>query len=50
MRWAGGRRARIGARVAYSIGTGSVDLRRTGFAPVGRDIYCTVTTDAPPSG
>lgn len=43
---AGGRRARIEARVANPIGTGSADLRRTGFAPIGRDIYFTVTTDA----
>ncbi|MEY9965978.1 murein DD-endopeptidase MepM/ murein hydrolase activator NlpD [Streptacidiphilus sp. MAP12-16] len=47
LRLAGGRRARIEARVANPIGTGSADLRRTGFAPVGRDIYFTVTTDAP---
>ncbi|MEE1750544.1 nucleotide-binding domain-containing protein [Streptomyces sp. JV184] len=45
--WAGGRWARIEARVANPIGTGSVDLRRSGFAPVGRDLYFTVTTDAP---
>ncbi|MZE78146.1 SMODS domain-containing nucleotidyltransferase [Streptomyces xinghaiensis] len=47
VQWAGGRWARIEARVANPIGTGSADLRRTGFAPVGRDMYFTVSTDAP---
>lgn len=47
VQWAGGRCARIEARVANPIGTGSVDLRQSGFAPVGRDLYFTVTTDAP---
>lgn len=47
MQWTGGRWARIEARVANPIGTGSADLRRTGFAPIGRDIYFTVSTDTP---
>ncbi|MGC5000058.1 SMODS domain-containing nucleotidyltransferase [Streptomyces sp. DT195] len=45
--FAGGRWARIEATVPNGIGRGSVDLRRVGFVPRGRDIHFSVRTDTP---